>query len=597
MAEYLDGWKRSHYCGQLSEAHIGESVCLMGWVQKKRNLGSLIFADLRDREGICQVVFDGDVSQEAFDKAEGIRGEYVITVKGVVRKRESVNDKLSTGQIEVFADQLKILSESEVPPIHINDDDDAGERLRLKYRYLDLRKPKMQQKLIFRSKVAKLVRDYMDSHGFVEIETPVLNKPTPEGARDYLVPSRVNPGKFYALPQSPQLFKQLLMVSGMDRYYQIVKCFRDEDLRADRQPEFTQIDIEMSFVEEDDVMNLNEGLIQTIFKETLGVDISLPLQRMPYTEAMERFGSDKPDVRFGFELKDVTALGAASQFTVFKNAAESGGLVKGINLKGYGDKFSRKDIDKLGEYTKTYGAKGLAWIKTSAEGVQSPIAKFFTDDEMKALMAALEAEENDLLLFVADKADVVYAALGALRQEAARQLNLLNADEFRLLWVTEFPLYEHDEESGRYVAKHHPFTSPVLEDVDMLLSEPGKVRARAYDLVLNGVELGGGSIRISNQQLQQTMFQALGFSKEEAEEKFGFLLEAFKYGTPPHGGIAFGLDRLIMLLTGSDSIREVIAFPKTQNASCLMTDAPAVAEAKQLDELSIALALKSTENA
>ncbi len=605
MAEFMNGWKRSHYCGTLREEHIGQEVCLMGWVQKRRNLGALIFADLRDREGLCQVVFDPDLSAEVFEKAEGIRGEYVLAVQGTVRKRESVNDKLPTGQVEVFVSRLKVLSEAEVPPIHIQDDDDAGERLRLKYRYLDLRKPKMQQKLIFRSKVAKIVRDYMDRHGFVEVETPVLNKPTPEGARDYLVPSRVNPGKFYALPQSPQLFKQLLMVSGMDRYYQIVKCFRDEDLRADRQPEFTQIDIEMSFVEEDDVMTLNEGLIQTVFKEALGVDIQLPLQRMPYTEAMERFGSDKPDVRFGFELKDITALSATCGFSVFKGAADSGGRVKGIsfsgsrdgaavgiNLKGYGDRFSRKDIDKLGDYVKTYGAKGLAWIKTGPEGLQSPIAKFFSEEEMKAVLEALEAGDNDLLLFVADKADVVYASLGALRQEAARQLQLLKNDEFRLLWVTEFPLYEYDEESGRYMAKHHPFTSPVLEDVDKLLTEPGQVRARAYDLVLNGVELGGGSIRINNQQLQQTMFQALGFSKEEAEEKFGFLLEAFRYGTPPHGGIAFGLDRLIMLLTGSDSIREVIAFPKTQNASCLMTDAPAPAEAAQLQELSIALALQ-----
>lgn len=592
MAEFLDGWKRTHYSGTLREEHIGQSVCLMGWVQKRRNLGGLIFVDLRDREGICQIVFDPAVSQEALDKADGLRNEFVISVQGTVRLRESINDKMPTGRIEVFADSLKILSESDVPPIHINDDDDAGERLRLKYRYLDLRKPKMQHKLIFRSKVAKIVRDYMDGHGFVEVETPVLNKPTPEGARDYLVPSRVNPGKFYALPQSPQLFKQLLMVSGMDRYYQIVKCFRDEDLRADRQPEFTQIDIEMSFVDEEDVMTINEGLIQTIFKQAMGVDIQLPLQRMPYAEAMGRYGSDKPDVRFGFELKDITDLVAESGFSVFKSAAESGGRVKGINLSGYGDKFSRKDIDKLGEFVKTYGAKGLAWIKTGPEGVQSPIAKFFSETELKSIMSALEAGENDLMLFVADKPDVVFASLGALRQEAAKQLNLLKSDEFKLLWVTEFPLFEHDAETGRYVAMHHPFTSPVLADVDKLLTDPGKVRARAYDMVLNGVELGGGSIRISNQQLQQTMFTALGMDKEESEEKFGFLLEAFRYGTPPHGGLAFGLDRLIMLLTGSDSIREVIAFPKTQNASCLMTDAPAPAEDKQLEELSIALALK-----
>jgi len=594
-AEFMNDWKRTHYSGTLRDEHIGASVCLMGWVQKRRNLGGLIFVDVRDREGICQVVFDPAIDAAAYEKADLLRGEYVVAVKGTVRLRESINEQLPTGRVEVFADGLKILSESEVPPIHITDEDDAGERLRLKYRYLDLRKPKMQQKMIFRSKVAQTVRDFLSKEGFIEVETPVLNKPTPEGARDYLVPSRVNPGKFYALPQSPQLFKQLLMVSGFDRYFQIVKCFRDEDLRADRQPEFTQIDIEMSFVDENDVMGINERLIQRVFKDSLNVEIQLPLHRMPYKEAMDRFGSDKPDVRFGFELKDITGLVAGSGFSVFAGAAAAGGQVKGINLNGYGDRFSRKDIDKLGEFVKTYGAKGLAWIKTSAEGVQSPIAKFFSEDEMKGILDAMEVGSNDLVLFVADKPDTVAASLGALRQEAAKTLNLLNSEEFKLLWVTEFPLFEHDEESNRYVAKHHPFTSPVLEDVDTMLSNPAEARARAYDLVLNGVELGGGSIRINNPQLQATMFEALGFSKEEAEEKFGFLLEAFKYGTPPHGGIAFGLDRLIMLLTGSESIREVIAFPKTQNASCLMSDAPWFAEDKQLDELSIKLNLPVNE--
>lgn len=502
---------------------------------------------------------------------------------------------MKTGQIEIFADQLKILSSADIPPIHINDDDKAGEQLRLQYRYLDLRKPKMQEKLRFRSKVTRIVRNFLDDNGFIDIETPVLNKPTPEGARDYLVPSRVNKGKFYALPQSPQIFKQLLMVSGFDKYYQIVKCFRDEDLRADRQPEFTQIDIEMSFVEENDVITTNEKLVQVLFKETIGVDVRLPLQRMPYAEAMERFGSDKPDIRFGFELQNVSAVVKDVDFVVFANAIKNGGSVRGINVTGGAEKFSRKGIDKLEKFAKTYGAKGLAWIKINPDGIQSPIAKFFSEDQLNTLVEAMGGQTGDLLLFVADKNTVVFDTLGAVRLEVAKQFDLLKKDEFKLLWVTEFPLFEYDEEENRYFAKHHPFTSPMDEDIDKLESSPETARAKAYDLVLNGCELGGGSIRIHNSALQEKMFKALGFTKEEANAQFGFLMNAFKYGTPPHGGIAFGLDRIVMLLTGSDSIREVIAFPKTQNATCLLTDAPSVANAAQLDELSIALNIKDDE--
>lgn len=595
MSEFLNGQKRTHMCGNLSEANVNERVVLMGWVQRKRNLGGLIFVDLRDREGLVQIVFDTAVSEDAFNRAEGLRGEFVITVEGVVKIRESVNDSMKTGQIEVFADQLKILSAAEIPPIHINDDDNAGEQLRLQYRYLDLRKPKMQEKLRFRSQVTRIVRSFLDENGFIDIETPVLNKPTPEGARDYLVPSRVNKGKFYALPQSPQIFKQLLMVSGFDKYYQIVKCFRDEDLRADRQPEFTQIDIEMSFVEEDDIMSINEKLIQKLFKETLNLDISLPLQRMPYAEAMDRYGSDKPDVRFGFELNNVSDVVKGVDFVVFANALANGGSVRGINIEGGAEQFSRKGIDKLEKFAKTYGAKGLAWIKINPDGIQSPISKFFSDEELQNLIDAMNGKEGDLMLFVADKNSVVFDTLGALRIEVAKELNLLKKDEFKLLWVTEFPLFEYDEEADRYFAKHHPFTSPMDEDIDQLESSPETARAKAYDLVLNGCELGGGSIRIHNSNLQQRMFKALGFTEEEAKEQFGFLMNAFKYGTPPHGGIAFGLDRIVMLLTGSDSIREVIAFPKTQNATCLMTNAPSLAKDEQLEELSIALAIKEEE--
>lgn len=584
--------KRTHMCGSLNKDNIGESVTLSGWVQKRRDLGGLIFVDLRDRSGIMQIVFDNKVSEDAFKEAEKLGSEYVITVKGKIYERESKNPNMPTGDIEVFAEDIEILNQSQTPPIYIKDDDDVSENLRLKYRYLDLRKSKMQKNLILRHKVAQIVRNFLSNEGFLEIETPMLTKTTPEGARDYLVPSRVNPGKFFALPQSPQMFKQLLMVSGMERYFQIVKCFRDEDLRADRQPEFTQIDCEMSFVQAEDVMAINERLLQTVFKEALNIDIALPFDRLTYEEAMERFGSDKPDTRFGFELVDLGEVVKNCGFKVFTSAIESGGAVKAINVKGHGDQFSRKDITKLEDYVKNYGAKGLAWLKITEEGVTSPIAKFFTEEEMAAVLKTTNAEQGDLVLFVADKKQVVYDALGHLRVEVAKILNMLDKDEFKLLWVTEFPLFEYDEEEQRYAAKHHPFTSPMDEDIEMMVTNPEKARAKAYDIVLNGYEIGGGSIRIHSSELQQKMFKALGFSEEEAWEKFGFLLEAFKYGTPPHGGIAFGLDRLVMLLTKEDNIRQVIAFPKTQNATCPLTNAPTFADERQLDELSVRVHIK-----
>lgn len=579
-------------CGNLNKDNIGEIVTLSGWVQKRRDLGGLIFVDLRDRSGIMQMVFDNKVSEDAFKEAEKLGSEYVITVKGKIYERESKNPNMPTGDIEVFADDIEILNQSQTPPIYIKDDDDVSENLRLKYRYLDLRKSKMQKNLILRHKVAQIVRNFLSNEGFLEIETPMLTKTTPEGARDYLVPSRVNPGKFFALPQSPQMFKQLLMVSGMERYFQIVKCFRDEDLRADRQPEFTQIDCEMSFVNAEDVMAINEKLLQTVFKEALNIDIALPFDRLTYEEAMERFGSDKPDTRFGFELVDLGEVIKDCGFKVFTSAIESGGAVKAINVKGHGDQFSRKDITKLEDYVKNYGAKGLAWLKITEEGVTSPIAKFFTEEEMAAVLKTTNAEQGDLVLFVADKKQVVYDALGHLRVEVAKILNMLDKDEFKLLWVTEFPLFEYDEEEQRYAAKHHPFTSPMDEDIELMVTNPEKARAKAYDIVLNGYEIGGGSIRIHSSELQQKMFKALGFSEEEAWEKFGFLLEAFKYGTPPHGGIAFGLDRLVMLLTKEDNIRQVIAFPKTQNATCPLTNAPTFADERQLDELSVRVHIK-----
>jgi len=589
MGEALSGLKRTHYSGELREAHIGQTVTLMGWVQKRRNLGSLIFVDLRDRSGICQIVFDTAVSEEAFEKANGIRSEYVIAITGEVRKRESVNNNLPTGQIEIFASALKILCEADVPPIHIDDNDEANERLRLKYRYLDLRKPKMQNYLLTRHKIAASARRFFDANGFVDVETPMLTKPTPEGARDYLVPSRVNLNKFYALPQSPQLFKQLLMVSGFDRYYQITKCFRDEDLRADRQPEFTQIDVEMSFVDEEDVRAINERLLQTIFSEVAGVEVTLPLPKLSYNEAMERYGSDKPDVRFGFELKKMNAIFETTDFKVFSDALASKGDIRGININGYAEKFSRKDITKLEEFIKSYGAKGLAWIKFHNGEMQSSIAKFLDEAKIEAIKALFDVNDGDLILIVADKPNVVFDSLGALRNEIAKQLEILDPKDYRFLWVTDFPLFEYDEEENRYMAKHHPFTSPKDEDVDLLESDPANCRAKAYDIVLNGYEIGGGSIRIHNSAVQERMFKALGFTEEEAKEKFGFFIDAFKFGAPPHGGIAFGLDRLVMLMTGTDNIRDVIAFPKTQDAKCLMTNAPSVAEQKQLNELYLQL--------
>lgn len=589
MGESLGNMKRSYYCGDLRQTHIGEKVTLMGWVQKKRNLGGLIFTDLRDRSGIVQVVFDTDISEETFNKANDLRGEFVIAIEGTVRMRESINKNIDTGDVEVFADQLKILSEADNPPIHITDEDNAGENLRLKYRYLDLRKNKMQKRLVFRSQVTKAIRDFFESEGFVDVETPILNKPTPEGARDYLVPSRVNQGQFYALPQSPQIFKQLLMVSGLDRYYQIVKCFRDEDLRADRQPEFTQVDVEMSFVNMEDVIATNERLMKHLFKRTMNVDLTIPFPRMTYEVAMERFGSDKPDLRFAFELKNIDALAKRSSFKVFSSTIESGGTVRGINIKGYEDKFSRKDITKLEEFAKIVGAKGLAWVKYKDNAFASPIAKFFTEEDAEELKRTFDVENGDLLLFVADKKNIVLTALGALRVEIAKQLDLIDPDELNFLWVTEFPLFEYDEDEDRFVAMHHPFTSPIDEDLDILLESPELVKAKAYDIVLNGVELGGGSIRIHDSSLQDKMFKALGFTPEQVREKFGFLIDAFKYGTPPHGGIALGLDRLVMLMTNSESIREVIAFPKNQNAACLMSNAPGVVEEEQLKELYIKL--------
>ena len=595
--ETLNGLKRTHYCGDLREANIDEEVVLMGWVQKKRNLGGLVFVDLRDRSGLCQIIFDTDINAEAFAKAEKLGSEYVVAVKGKVAERSSKNPNMPTGDIEVFATELKVLNKSETPPIYIKDDDNVSEELRLKYRYLDLRKPSMQKTLMLRSKVANIVRNYLSQNNFFEIETPFLIKPTPEGARDYLVPSRVNEGKFYALPQSPQLFKQLLMVSGMDRYFQIVKCFRDEDLRADRQPEFTQIDCEMSFVEQEDVMAIMEKMVQTVFKETIGVDVQLPLPVMTYAEAMERYGSDKPDTRFGYELTNISDIVANCGFGVFANATKDGMSVRGINVKGKSEEISKKQLAKIEDHAKTYKAKGLAWMRIGENReVTSPIAKFFSEEEMTAILDRMNAEAGDLLLFVADKNSVVFDALGQVRLEVARRLDLLDNDVYNMLWVTEFPVFEEDEETGRMVAKHHPFTSPLDEDIEKLEGDDkASLRAKAYDIVINGYEVGGGSVRIFNSEVQQKMFKALGFSEEEANEKFGFLLDAFKYGTPPHAGIAFGLDRLVMILAGTTNIKDVIAFPKNQSAVCPMTNAPAVAEATQLEELSIKVDIKKED--
>ena len=595
--ETLKGLKRTHYCGDLRMDNVGQEVILNGWVQKKRNLGGLVFVDLRDIRGISQIIFDADVNKDAFEKAEKLGSEYVIAVKGIVRERQSKNPNMATGDIEISATELRVLSKSQTPPIYIKDDDNVSEDKRLKYRFLDLRKPSMQNNLIMRSKVAQIVRQYLSETNFLEIETPFLIKPSPEGARDYLVPSRVNPGKFYALPQSPQLFKQILMVSGMDRYFQIVKCFRDEDLRADRQPEFTQIDCEMSFVDENDVMTMMENMIGRIFKEIHNIDIQLPLKRMTYKEAMDRFGSDKPDTRFAMELTDLSDLVKDCGFGVFSSAANAANSsVRAINAIGGADAFSKKGMKKLEEHAKTYKAKGLAWIKVTEEGIDSPIAKFFTEDEIKAILDRMDAKAGDLILFVADKNKVVYDALGQLRLEVARKMDLIDKNKYNLLWVTEFPLFEEDEETGRMIAMHHPFTCPLDEDIDKLDQEDKtQLRAKAYDMVLNGYELGGGSVRISDEEVQEKMFKALGMSQETANDKFGYLLEAFKYGVPPHAGLAFGFDRLMMLLTGADNIREVIAFPKNQNAICPMTNAPGLPEEGQLEELSIKVDLEEQE--
>ncbi len=587
--ENIQGMKRTHRCAELACADAGKEVVLMGWVQKRRDLGALVFVTLRDRSGIIQVVFNSETNPELHEKALQVRSEYVLAIRGTLQLRspEAVNKNMPTGELEVLATELRILSKSETPPFHIEEDSGANEVLRLKYRYLDLRRPDLQRKLMLRHRVAKIARDYYDRNGFLEIETPVLTKSTPEGARDYLVPSRVHPGKFFALPQSPQLFKQLLMVSGYDRYMQITKCFRDEDLRADRQPEFTQIDLEMSFVDVEDVIKVNEGFIQKAFKDTLNIDIPVPFKRLTFYEAMARFGSDKPDTRFDLELVDVSDLAGTSEFKVFQDAVASGGSVRAINAKGAGASFSRKEIDALGEVVKTYKAKGLAWIVVEESGLKSPIAKFLSETEAAALLERLGAQKGDLLLFVADKDEIVCDSLGHLRLVLGEKLNLIDHDRYDVLWVTEFPLLERDEDENRWVAKHHPFTSPMDEDIAYLDTDPKRVRAKAYDIVLNGYEIGGGSIRIHNQELQNKMFNLIGFTDEQARERFGFLLEAFKYGTPPHGGLAFGLDRLVMLLSKTDNIRDVIAFPKVQNASDLMTNAPDYVDDKQLKELSI----------
>ena len=593
--ENIKDFKRTDMCGELTAADDGKDVVLMGWVQRRRDLGALIFVTLRDRTGIIQIVFNSDTDPELHDKALGVRSEYVLAVKGTLKRRspDAVNKNMPTGEVEVIASELRILGKSETPPFHIEENSDANEVLRLKHRYLDLRRPDLQRNLILRHRVAKVARDYYDENGFIEIETPVLGRSTPEGARDYLVPSRVHPGKFYALPQSPQLFKQLLMVSGFDRYMQITKCFRDEDLRADRQPEFTQIDLEMSFVDVEDVISVNEGFVRRAFKETLGIDLPTPFKRLTYNEAMTRFGSDKPDTRFGLELTDVSDIVKTSGFKVFADAIANGGSVRAINAKTAGGSFSRKEIDALADVVKTYKAKGLAWMVIEEGGVRSPIAKFLSEEETSAIINRLNGEAGDLLLFVADKDEIVFDSLGHLRLVLGEKLGLIDKNTYEILWVTEFPLFERDEEENRWVAKHHPFTSPMDEDIEYLDSNPGRVRAKAYDIVLNGYELGGGSIRIHDQELQNKMFNLIGFSDEEAKERFGFLLEAFKYGTPPHGGLAFGLDRLVMLLTKTDNIRDVIAFPKVQTAADLMTNAPDVVDAKQLEELSIETVTKS----
>ena len=597
MAESMQGLHRSHRCTEVNNTMIGNTVTVMGWVQKSRNKGGIIFVDLRDRSGILQVIFEeANCGEESFAKAEKLRSEFVVAITGEVAKRGgAVNENLATGDIEVIAKDIRILAEADTPPFPIQENSKTKEDLRLKYRYLDLRRPDLQKNIMMRSKVTTLVRSFMADEGFIEIETPTLCKSTPEGARDYLVPSRVHPGEFYALPQSPQIYKQLLMCSGYDRYFQIARCYRDEDLRADRQPEFTQIDMELSFVDVDDVIDVNERLLAKLFKEVIGVDVQLPIQRMTYKEAMERFGSDKPDLRFGMELCDVTDVVKDCEFVVFKNAIEAGGSVRGINAEGQGA-MPRKKIDALVDFAKGYGAKGLAYIAIHEDGtMKSSFAKFMKDEEMQALVEKMNGKPGDLLLFAADKSKLVYDVLGALRLEIADQLGLLKKDEYRFVWITEFPLLEWSEELGRYQAMHHPFTMPMEEDLQYIESDPGRVRAKAYDIVLNGTEIGGGSVRIHQDDIQEMMFKALGFTMERAYDQFGFLLNAFKYGVPPHAGLAYGLDRLVMLMAQEDSIRDVIAFPKVKDASCLMSEAPNTVDAKQLEELGIAIAKPEAE--
>ena len=597
MAESMKGLKRTHRCAELSAANVGEKVTIMGWVQKNRNKGGLVFVDVRDRSGIIQVVFEeGKCEAALIEKAAKLRAEYVVAIVGTVAKRSgAVNDKIATGEIEVIPSELRVLSESQTPPFPIEENSKTKEDIRLKYRYLDLRRPDLQRNLRMKSQVMTLTRQFFSDEGFLEVETPMLGKTTPEGARDYLVPSRIHPGSFYGLPQSPQLYKQLLMCSGVDRYIQIARCFRDEDLRADRQPEFTQIDMELSFVDVDDVIEVNEKYLKKLFKEVLDVDVQLPIQRMTWQEAMNRYGSDKPDLRFGMELKDVSDVVKGCGFAVFTGALENGGSVRGINAKGQGS-MPRKKIDKLTAFVKDYGAKGLAYVALQEDGtVKSSFAKFMTDEQMDALVKAMDGEPGDLLLFAADKNKVVWDSLGALRVELAKQLELLDKNEYRFVWITEFPLLEWSEEQNRFVAMHHPFTMPMEEDIQYIESDPGRVRAKAYDIVLNGNEIGGGSVRIFQDDIQEMMFKALGFTKEQAYSQFGFLLDAFKYGVPPHAGLAYGLDRLVMWLTGEDSIRDVIAFPKVKDASCLMTQAPGPVDTLQLEELGIELSTPEEE--
>ena len=591
--ETLEGLKRSHHCGQLRQSDESQEVVLCGWVSRRRDHGGLIFVDLRDRSGLVQVVFSEEkMGEEAFHKAETLRSEFVVAVRGTVsaRSEETVNPHMETGAIEVYSLELRILNKAKTPPFYIQDNLDVDETLRLKYRYLDLRRPEMQKNIILRHRVTKVMRDYFDRNGFLEIETPMLTKSTPEGARDYLVPSRVNPGRFYALPQSPQIFKQILMVAGYEKYFQIVRCFRDEDLRADRQPEFTQLDIEMSFIDQEEILTMMEGMVTELFDRSIGAKVSAPMMRMTWEDAMDKYGSDKPDLRFDMQLMNLSEVVRGSDFKVFESILENGGQVKAINVKGYAA-IPRRELDGLVDYVGNYGAKGLAWFQYAEEGLKSPIKKFFSDEILAKIQAATQAETGDLLLIIADKPSVVAHALGELRLEMARRRNLIDPDKLSFLWVVDFPMFEYSETENRWMAMHHPFTAPRDEDVQYLLTDPGRVKAKAYDMVLNGTEIGGGSLRIYNSELQEKVFEALGLSEEEARLKFGFMLDAFEYGTPPHGGLAFGLDRLVMIMAQRDSIRDVIAFPKTQSASCMMTQAPSEVDGKQLQELSIRTAI------